>query len=160
MYEYLAKTPERSILGFIDEVPYAFFRLSALAERLHADLGVSGPHRGVLKALFLDGEQTAPDLARRKLVTRQAIQPIVDDLVSRGLIAAEDNPRHRRSQLYSLTKKGIEACVTIQEREIAEIERLTPDLDAGSLDSALSVIRQLNEALLERLDAAPESEKA
>ena len=153
MYE-LAPSPQRSVLKFIDEVAPAHFRLVALAERMHADLGVAGPHRTVLKALFLDGQQSAPDLARRKSVTRQAVQPIVDDLLAKGLVSAADNPRHRRSPLYALTREGIDVCVAIQKREIAEIERLAPDADPALFEAALKAIRALNDAMAGRLEAA------
>jgi DNA-binding MarR family transcriptional regulator len=159
MYQ-LTPSPERAVLGFIDEIPAAFFRLSALTETLHADLGVAGAHRTVLKWLFLDGEQTAPDLARRKLVTRQAIQPILDDLAARGLIETVANPRHRRSSLYRLTAQGIEACVVIQKREVEEIGRLAPEADQAVFETALAAIRRLNEALSQRLEAARDAEKA
>lgn len=152
MYE-IAPSPQRSILGFIDEVPWAFFRLSAMADRLHCDLGVAGAHRSILKTLFQDGEQTAPDLARRKLVTRQAVQPIIDDLLAKELIRAEDNPHHRRSPLYVLSQKGIDACVAIQKREIEELDRLAPAIDVAAFDTALAAIRALNEALSDRLEA-------
>lgn len=144
----------QSILELIDEIPVAFFRLSAMAERLHGDLGVGGPHRSILKILFVDGEQTAPDLARRKLVTRQAIQPHLDDLQAKGFVAAVDNPRHRRSNLYSLTKSGIDLCVAIQKRELEELEAWVPDMDPAALASALKAVRDLNEALDARLAEA------
>jgi len=147
-------TPQQAALEFIDEIPTAFFRLSAMAERLHRDLGVGGPHRGILKSLFLDGEQTAPDLARRKMVTRQAIQPYLDELMAQGFIAAVDNPRHRRSSLYSLTKAGIELCVAIQKREFEELESWGAQLDPAAIRAALKAVRELNEALDARLSDA------
>ncbi len=150
-------TPQQTALEFIDEIPTAFFRLSAMAEKLHRDLGVGGPHRGILKALFLDGEQTAPDLARRKMVTRQAIQPYLDALLAQGFIAAIDNPRHRRSSLYSLTKSGIDLCIAIQKREFDELQSWGAQLDQGAIRTALKALRELNEALDARLtDAASE----
>lgn len=143
---------QTSVLSFIDEVPPAFFRLSAMAERIHADLGVAGPQRSVLRSLFIEGEQTTPDLARRKPVTRQAIQPVVDDLVARGLVSARENPRHRRSKLYALTKPGIDLCVAIQQRELEEINRLAPAIGSAAFGAAIEAIRTLNNALADRLD--------
>jgi DNA-binding MarR family transcriptional regulator len=146
------ESPHGALLRLIDEVPSAFFRLSAMAERLHQDIGIAGPARGVLRTLFLEGEHTAPDLARRKPVTRQAVQPILDDLLARGLVAARDNPKHRRSRLYALTKEGIELCVTIQRRELEEISFLSPDLDPDKIAAAVEAMRQLNATLADRLD--------
>lgn len=143
---------EGALLRLIDEVPPAFFRLSAMAERLHEDLGVGGPARGVLRSLFLDGEQTAPELARRKPVTRQAVQPVIDELVERGLVSARDNPHHKRSKLYALTRDGIELCVSIQRRELAELNLMSPEIDGAKVAAALEALRFLNARLADRLD--------
>lgn len=144
-------TTRQSVIELIDEIPATFFRLSAMAEKLHGNLGVAGPHRGILKLLFLEGEQTAPDLARWKMVTRQAIQPHLDELLAQGFIAAVENPRHRRSNLYSLTKSGIDLCVAIQKREFEEFERWELKVDPASIVAAVKTIRELKEALEARL---------
>lgn len=141
-----------ALLRLIEEVPPAFFKLTAMAERLHEDIGIAGPGRGTLRSLFLDGEQTAPELARRRPVSRQAIQPILDELVSRGLVAARDNPKHRRSKLYAITKDGIDLCVRIQQRELEELNLVTPDIDQAKLVAAVEAMRILNNALSDRLD--------
>ena len=148
------KTPEADVLATINEIPRAFFRLTATAERLHADLGVAAPARGLLRDLFLDGEQTAPELAAKKPVTRQAIQPLLDELAARGLVRTENNPRHKRSKLYAITPDGIDLCVTMQEREIAEIRRLLPDAGAADFRAAAEAIRILSDALQAQLCGA------
>jgi DNA-binding MarR family transcriptional regulator len=146
------KTPEAGVLATINEIPKAFFRLTATAERLHADLGVGAPARGLLRDLFVDGGQTAPDLASKKSVTRQAIQPLLDELVARGFVTAEENPRHKRSKLYVITPDGIELCVKMQEREIAEIRRLLPNANGADFDAAAKAIRTLSDMLQAQLD--------
>jgi DNA-binding MarR family transcriptional regulator len=148
-------SPERDVLALIDEVPKAFFRLSATAEIIFADLGVSGAERGVLRDLFFDGERTAPELARRKPVTRQAIQSILDDLVRKGFIRAAENPRHKRSKLYVLTQAGINVCVKIRERELAEIGRLlrsVDDLEGVDFEAAARAVSMLTGVLQDRLE--------
>ncbi|HBS36730.1 MAG TPA: hypothetical protein DEA50_16885, partial [Parvularcula sp.] len=93
----------RDVLAVINEIPRAFFRLAAIAEDLFADMGLGAPERGTLRDLFIEGESSAPDLARRKAVSRQAVQATLDGLAAKGLVRTEINPRHKRSKLYLLT---------------------------------------------------------
>lgn len=151
MYD-LGKSPEGDVWALINEIPTAFFRLSAIAETLFADLGVSGPARGVLRDLFVDGERPAPELARRKSVSRQAAQVVLDDLVARGYVATTQNPRHKRSKLYALTPEGIALCVRIQELELAEIRRILPGVGPMDYAGAADTLRTLSEVLQRRLD--------
>ncbi|MEZ5927561.1 MAG: helix-turn-helix domain-containing protein [Parvularculaceae bacterium] len=153
MYE-LEKSPEGDVLAMINEVPKAFFRLSAIAETVFADLGVSASERGVMRTLFIDGERTAPDLARMKPVTRQAAQSVLDGLVAKGLVEAIDNPRHKRSKLYVLTRDGIDLCVRLQDRELDAIRALLPTAGAADFAGAAEALRVLSEALAARLDLA------
>ena len=149
--------PEADVLRLVNAVPKAFFHLAAIAERTYADLGVGGPERGVLRDLFLDGAQTVPDLARKRHVSRQAIQQVVAQLLAKALIEFERNPRHKRSQLFVLTKKGLDLCVTLQERDLAEIRRIMRRTGLDDAATAAAVLEQLNAALAEELAEASSS---
>jgi DNA-binding MarR family transcriptional regulator len=157
-------SPEREIIDLVNEIPRAYIRLSILAEEILADIGLSGPARGVLRDLFVDGERTAPDLARTRPVTRQAIQPILDELVAKGLVHVTENPRHQRSWLYALTPAGIDICVEVERREIAEIRRWAGDVVApASFAGAAEALKLLNRVLLGAIDAraaAPQRERS
>lgn len=146
-------SPERDVLAAINEVPKAFFRLTAIAETVFADLGVTASERGVLRDLFIEGEATAPDIARRKPVTRQTIQPVLDSLVAKGFARADDNPRHKRSKLYSLTQAGIARCVEIQNRELAAIKDMLNGMSPVDFAAAAQALRAMNERLDERISA-------
>lgn len=151
MYD-IGKSPEGDVLALINEVPTAFFRLSAVAETIFADLEVSGPARGVLRDLFIDGERTAPELARRKSVTRQAAQAVLDDLVAKGYVRATENPRHKRSKLYVLTPEGIDLCVKIQELELQEIRCILPSVGLHDFAAAAETLRTLSDVLQRLID--------
>lgn len=153
MYD-IGKSPESDVLALVNEVPTAFFILGAVADILFADLGVSGPERGVLRDLFVDGERTAPELARRKSVTRQAAQAVLDELVDKGYVATAHNPRHKRSKLYVLTPEGIDLCVRIQELELREIRRILPGVKPLDFAGAAETLRTLSDVLRRRLDSA------
>lgn len=147
-------SPESDVLATINEVPKAFFRLTAIAETLFADLGVGAPERGILRDLFIEGEATAPEMARRKPVTRQSIQPALDALVEKGLVSAEINPRHKRSKLYSLTPPGIERCIELQKRELAVIREMLNGMSPADFASAAEALKAMNARLDEKINAA------
>ena len=87
----------------IVQVRRLFHRLAEVADEAHRDLGVTASQRAVLETLSNDGPQTVPQIARRKAVTRQHIQILVNGLVERGHVALADNPAHQRSSLAALT---------------------------------------------------------
>lgn len=145
--------PESDVLAAINEVPKAFFRLTAVAETIFAGLDVTAAERGAMRDLFIEGESTAPDLARRKPVTRQSIQPVLDSLVAKGLVQSSDNPKHKRSRLYSLTSTGVRRCVELQARELAVIREMLDGLDAADFAAAAQALRVMNERLDERIGA-------
>ncbi len=145
--------PESDVLATINEVPKAFFRLTAIAETVFADLDVSGAQRGVMRDLFIEGEATAPEMARRKPVTRQSIQPVLDSLVERGFVRSDDNPRHKRSKLYSLTPAGIALCVDLQQRELAVIREMIAGMSKADFAAAAAALRAMNQRLDEKINA-------
>jgi DNA-binding MarR family transcriptional regulator len=148
-----APSRARDVLSVINEIPRAFFRLSAIAEELFVDMGLGAPERGALRDLFVEGESAAPDLARRKAVTRQAVQATLDGLVAKGLVRTEINPRHKRSKHYVLTQAGIEACVEIQRREMEKIASLVQGTGEADFAKAASALAALNDVLAKDLDA-------
>jgi DNA-binding MarR family transcriptional regulator len=150
MYD-IDPSPERDVLAAVNEVPRAFFRLSAVAETIFADLGVSPGERGVLRELFVEGQDTAPSLAQRKPVSRQAMQAILDGLAAKGLVRIEDNPRHKRSKFYSLAPQGIDLCVELQKREIAAIREVMGEAPTADFAAAAAALQTLNRLLARKL---------
>jgi DNA-binding MarR family transcriptional regulator len=70
------------------------------------DLGISAAERAVMEFLVNDEKLSVPDIAGKYQVSRQHIQVNVNALLEKGLVMTENNPKHRRSQLIVLTKKG------------------------------------------------------
>ncbi len=60
------------------------------------------------------GPVTVAQIARTLGLARQSVQRVADALEWTGLIAYEDNPRHRRARLVSMTEPGREALSMIQ----------------------------------------------
>ena len=122
----------------VQETRALFQALRALADAAHAGLGVNASMRAVMESLEQNGPQTVPCIAQAKTVSRQHIQTIVDELIARGFAGARANPRHKRSSLIALTKKGKAAMADMAEREAGLFEELA----AGSTPAGLEGLAQ------------------
>ena len=82
-----------------------YFRLEAVSQA-SAGFANAGGEFGVLRSLVQEGAQTVPQMAAARPVSRQHCQTIVNGLAEQGLVEFVDNPRHKRSKLVRLTKRG------------------------------------------------------
>lgn len=103
--------------GLLDEVRMLFHRAVQVAEELHADEPVTLGMRAVLEFLSRHGPASVPQIARRRFVTRQHIQALVNKLLEQGLVALEPNPAHRRSALVTPTAAGRRVIERMVRRE-------------------------------------------
>jgi DNA-binding MarR family transcriptional regulator len=70
--------------------------------------------RWQLLAAIEEGPATVAQIARTLGLARQSVQRVADALEGAGLVAYDDNPRHRRARLVALTEEGRAALATIQ----------------------------------------------
>lgn len=126
------------------EVRACFNRLKAVADALHADLGVTAALRAIIEYLAENGPHTAPQIARAKGVTRQHIQVSADALVDAGFVQFVENPAHKRSQLMTLTEKGQVAFATMRKREAVILVQLAENHEAADLAAAANVLGRLH----------------
>jgi DNA-binding MarR family transcriptional regulator len=101
----------------INETSIFFHRLKIVAEEVHHQGEMSGALRGLLRSLDKHGEQTVPQLARDRSVTRQHIQPLVNQLAEAGYIEFVENPAHKRSPFARLTRQGKKTVDAMNRRE-------------------------------------------
>jgi DNA-binding MarR family transcriptional regulator len=78
----------------------------AVKERPLRKIGTSGSLYAVLVNLHMNPGQTGAELARAVGVTPQAIQPLVNKLVERGLVEKRVHARHTSVQELHLTDEG------------------------------------------------------
>jgi DNA-binding MarR family transcriptional regulator len=138
------------------EVVLATFRANGLllraGDELAAAEGLTSARWQVLGAVVLAGRPlTVSQIARRMGLTRQSVQASVNRLLGDGLVAAEDNPDHRRSPLIRLTDLGRRRYAAMERRQIAWINELAGGLDASQLTAAASLLTELSDRL-ERTD--------
>lgn len=136
-----------TLVAVLGEVRACFHRLKAVADAMHADLGINASMRAVLESLADRGPQTVPEIARGKRVSRQHIQVIVDALAAQGLAVLADNPAHRRSALVAATDRGRWAFAELRRREQPRLAELAAGLSPQALDTTLRTLRALNARL-------------
>ena len=106
--------------------------------------------RIILRSLDRLGPQTVPQLARARPVTRQHIQILANGLIEDGLIAAEENPAHRKSPLLILTPKGKRQLQAMQQREIELLTNAPLALPAKEIDQITEALRLVHGFLEEQ----------
>src|SRR5438552_3687370 len=88
------------------EVAQFFFRLRAVGQRTGLITSWGGGAFGFMRSLALIGPLTVPQIAQMRPTSRQRMQRLADELATEGLVEFIDNPRHQRSKLVQLTRKG------------------------------------------------------
>src|SRR5262245_18657692 len=95
-----------AIADLVLEVAQFFFRLRAAGQRAGLITDWGGGAFGFMRSLALLGPLTVPQIAGMRPTSRQRMQRLADELAAEGLVELIDNPRHRRSRLLRLTRKG------------------------------------------------------
>jgi DNA-binding MarR family transcriptional regulator len=131
------------VMDVMEEAVALFFRLRAVLDDIHGHSEISGSMRGVLRDLKANGPLTVPQMARRRPVSRQHIQAIVNELLSAGLVELAENPRHKRSRIVQLTPSGEQAMEEIVARERAVLNEIDLPVDDTQLLHAQDVMRRL-----------------
>lgn len=126
-----------------------FRALSDAADRYLKDDDVTAADRAVMEFLYPEEKLSVPSIAGKYRVSRQHVQVTVNRLLSIGLVRAETNPHHKRSQLIRLSELGRETFAEIRQNESAVIHRLFADLD----DQDICATRRLLQSLLARCES-------
>jgi DNA-binding MarR family transcriptional regulator len=124
--------------------------LSATGDALARPAGHSSARWRVLAAVE-DAPSTVSLIARAWGLARQSVQRVADDLVREGWAVYEENPGHRRAQLFRLTPRGRRALRRIQAAQRSWANALGGEIGESDLRQASSVLARVLEAL--RADA-------
>ncbi len=96
-----------------------------------AEKGLTAADRAVMEFLYPDNALSVPEIAARYNVSRQHIQVTVNALLEKKLLASKKNPRHKRSSLIILSKKGRDFFEKILAGDFKLIEEWFSVLPAG-----------------------------
>jgi DNA-binding MarR family transcriptional regulator len=138
-------SPKRIL--FLDLV-LSIFRLNGLliaeGDALTEKLGLTHARWKVIGAIALSNAGlTVPGVARVLGQSRQAVQRITDVMVEDGLLAYQQNPKHKRSVLITLTEEGNHVYNMLREQQDPWVMENTQEIPIEELDQALRLIHRL-----------------
>lgn len=139
--------PSEGIETLLNEVRMLFHRAVQVAEELHGDEPVTLGMRAVLEFLSRNGPASVPQIARRRFVTRQHIQTLVNRSVEQGLVALEPNPAHRRSALVKLTPGGTRLIARILQREARFYAGMRLDVRRETIEQAARTLARVRRGM-------------
>src|SRR5499427_8866834 len=132
-----------AIADLILEVAQFFFRIRAMGQRTGLITSWGGGAFGFMRSLAVIGPLTVPQIARMRPTSRQRMQRLADELAAEGLVEFVDNPRHRRSQLMRLTRKGSARYREMSARLLAVASAMGADLSEAEIRKSIEVVRRL-----------------
>jgi len=102
-----ADSKAEAISELMLEVAQCFFRIRAVGQKAGLITRWGGGAFGFMRSLALLGPLTVPQVAEMRPTSRQRMQRLADELAAEGLVEFIHNPKHRRSKLVQLTRKGL-----------------------------------------------------
>ncbi len=121
--------------------------LSGVIDEVHERTGLSTSQHKIIRVLRRLGSATVPDMAAALGVSRQFVQTVCNDLLSRGYILFTDNPRHKRSKLAELTEPGHTEFYEAMQRENKIIEQAIPGIRPDKTREAKDLLASLRVAI-------------
>lgn len=143
--------PRRALTRLIIDLFRLNGDLLAAGDDLVGDLGLTSARWQVLGAIAMSPVPLpVAHIARNMGLTRQAVQRVVDEMRSDGLLRLDPNPHHRRAMLVAMTESGSDAYREASERQ----GRWADDLGAGLPHEDIEAASKLLRTLQQRLDPA------
>ena len=109
--------------------------------------GISVADRAVMEFLYPNERLSVPEIAERYQVSRQHVQVTVNALLQTNLLDTENNPRHKRSPLITLTREGRSLFAQILSSDRAFVEQLISTI----ANKDVRATRKTLETLLEQI---------
>ena len=134
------------------EVAQCFFRIRAFGQKEGFITSWGGGAFGFMRSLALLGPLTVPQIAQMRPTSRQRMQRLADELAADGLVEFVDNPKHRRSKLVRLTRKGEASYRELNARLLAIAATMGGDLSEPDVRRTTEVVRQLSGDVKARSD--------
>lgn len=132
------------------EVAQCFFKIRAAGQRAGLVTSWGGGAFGFLRSLALFGPLTVPQIAQMRPTSRQRMQRLADELAAEGLVEFVDNPKHQRSKLVQLTRKGDAHYRKLNERLLSIASEMGRSLDRAEIQRAIDVLRTLSDEVMAR----------
>jgi DNA-binding MarR family transcriptional regulator len=127
------------------EVAQCFFRIRAVGQKTRLITSWGGGAFGFMRSLALLGPLTVPQIAQMRPTSRQRMQRLADELAVEGLVKFLNNPKHRRSKLVQLTRKGDAHYRELNARLLSIASTLGVALSERDIRKTSEIVRQLSD---------------
>jgi DNA-binding MarR family transcriptional regulator len=141
----IATSKGEAIADLMLEVAQCFFRLRAAGQKTGFITNWGAGAFGFMRSLELVGPLTVPQIAQMRPTSRQRMQRLADELAAEGLVEFIDNPRHRRSKLVRLTRKGNTRYRALNARLLEMASAMGADLSEPDIRKATAIVRRLSD---------------
>src|SRR6266852_8031570 len=126
------------------EVAQCFFRIRAVGQKTGLITSWGGGAFGFMRSLALLGPLSVPQIAQMRPTSRQRMQRLADELAAEGLVEFIDNPRHRRSKLVRLTRKGDSHYRRLNAQLLKITSAMGADLIEADIRKSIEIVRRLS----------------
>jgi DNA-binding MarR family transcriptional regulator len=127
------------------EVAQCFFRIRALGQKTGLITSWGGGAFGFMRSLALLGPLTVPQIAEMRPTSRQRMQRLADELAAEGLVEFVDNPKHRRSKLVRLTRRGDARYQRLRARFLAIASTMGRGLSEADIRKTVDIVRGISD---------------
>jgi DNA-binding MarR family transcriptional regulator len=149
----MANKKAEAIAELMLDVAQCFFRIRAAGQKTGLITGWGGGAFGFMRSLAMLGPLTVPQIAEMRPTSRQRMQRLADELAAGGLVEFIDNPKHRRSKLVQLTRKGTARYQEMRERFLAMASTIGGELNETEIRKTAAVVRQVSADVAEQLSS-------
>jgi DNA-binding MarR family transcriptional regulator len=127
------------------EVAQCFFRIRAVGQQTGLITSWGGGAYGFMRSLAVLGPLTVPQIAAMRPTSRQRMQRLADELAAEGLVRFVDNPKHQRSKLVRLTRKGESQYQKMSTRFLSIASTMGGGLREAEIRNAIEIVRQISD---------------
>ena len=127
------------------EVAQCFFRIRAVGQKTGLIASWGGGAFGFLRSLAVLGPLTVPQIAQARPTSRQRMQRLADELAAEGFVEFIDNPKHRRSKLVQLTRRGDAHYRELNARFLSITSTMGVAVSEVNIRKTIEIVRQLSD---------------
>ena len=132
------------------DVAQCFFRIRAVGQKTGLIASWGGGAFGFMRSLALLGPLTVPQIAQMRPTSRQRMQRLADELAAEGLVTFIENPKHQRSKLVQLTRKGEARYREMNVRLLAIASTMGVALSEADIRRTSEIVRRLSDEVRAR----------
>jgi DNA-binding MarR family transcriptional regulator len=147
----MATKKAEAIAELMLEVARCFFRMRAAGQQTGLVTSWGGGAFGLMRSLAMLGPLTVPQIAEMRPTSRQRMQRLADELATEGLVEFVANPKHRRSKLVQLTRKGAARYREMSAQFLAMASTIGGELNETEIRRTTAVVRQLSDDISSQL---------